>query len=172
MKKENEIKELEKLLKAEEIKNNNDIEQYNQEKEKERDYINSYIKSLDKKKKDEFTLIINRHPEKIYLKAIDEYESNKERQKKFFNQKNSNFDLILNRTKINKYCINAEKREEYTNTNKNKNNDLNNFNNKLRKSNNNNKSKEHNESKSYLHKKKLLIKITRGNSTGNEYKPP
>jgi len=44
--------------------------------------------------------------------------------------------LILNRTKINKYCINAEKREEYTNTNKNKNNDLNNFNNKLRTSNN------------------------------------
>ena len=50
MKKENEIKELEKLLKVEEIKNNNDIEQHNKEKEKERDYINSYIKTFDIKK--------------------------------------------------------------------------------------------------------------------------
>ena len=79
--------------------------------------------------------------------------------------------MVLNRTKINKYCINAEKREDYTNNNKNNNNDLNNFNNKLKTSNNNNKSKENNQSKSNFNKKKLLIKIARGNSTANEHKP-
>ena len=170
-KKENERKDLEKILKSEEIKNNNEMESHNKEKEKDREYIISYIKTLDKKKKEEFTPIIYRHPEKIYLKAIDEYEKNKESQKKINNQKNSNFDLILNRAKINKYCINAEKREEYTNINNNYTNDFNIHNNKLKTSNSNNKSKENKESKSNFHKKKLLIKLARGNSTANEHKP-
>ena len=39
----------------------------------------------------------------------------------------------------------------------------------MKTSNINNKSKENNESKSNFHKKKLLIKIARGNSTGNEH---
>ena len=154
------------MLQSEEIKNNNELEKQIKEKEKEREYLTSYINSLDKKKKEEFTPKIYRHPEKIYLKAINDYESNKKCLKKL-NQKNTNFDLILNRTKTNKFCINAEKREDYTNTNNN--NDANNFNNKLKTS-SNNKSKEHNESKSNFQKKKLLIKIARGNSTGNENK--
>ena len=79
--------------------------------------------------------------------------------------------MILNRAKINKYCINAEKREEYTNINNNYTNDFNNYNNKLKTSNSNNKSKENKESKSNFHKKKLLIKLARGNSTAYEHKP-
>ena len=64
--------------------------------------------------------MIYRHPEKVYLRAINNYQAHKEKLKKV-NQKNSNFDLILNRTKTNKYYINAENKdkEEHVNTNNN-----------------------------------------------------
>ena len=164
-----EKKELEKMLKLEEIKNNDNTKQ-NKEKEREKEYINSYINSLDKKKND-FTPMIYRHPEKVYLKAINDYEISKEKLKKN-NHKNVNFDLLLNRTKINKFFINAEKKEENLNTN----NNINNYNNKLKTSYINNNSNENNESKTNFKKKKLIIKIGRGysteNSNLNNYKSP
>ena len=142
------------MLKSEEIKNND-----NEKKDKEREFITSYINSLDKKKK-EFTPNIYRHPEKIYLKAINDYQTNKEKMKKLF-KKNGHFDLVLNRTKESKYYINAENKEEHTNTN------VNLSNNKLKSSFNNNN--EINVSKSNFQKKKLLIKLGRGYSTGNSH---
>ena len=160
-KRENERKELEKLLKQEEIKNNNDNKK-EKEKEKEKEYIISYINSLDKKRK-EFTPVIYKHPEKVYLKAINEYEMNREKMRKI-NHKNGKFDLILNRARANKYYINAENKEE--NFNKN-NNNITDYNNKLKSSFNNNSQSF--EKKNNFKKKKLLVKIGRDFSTGNSH---
>ena len=142
------------MLKSEEIKNND-----SEKKDKEREFITSYINSLDKKKK-EFTPNIYRHPEKIYLKAINDYQTNKEKMKKLF-KKNGHFDLVLNRTKESKFYINAENKEEHTTNN------VNISNNKLKSSLNNNNG--NNVSKSNFKKKKLLIKLGRGYSTGNSH---
>ena len=159
-KRENEKKELEKMLKLEEMKNNEN-EKKEKEKDKEREFIISYINSLDKKKK-EFTPMLYRHPEKMYLKAINDNETNRERLKKL-SQRNGQFDLILNRTKTNRCYINAENKEERLPTTGNI---CTNNNNQLRISFNNN---ENNESKTNFNKNKLLLKIKRGKSTGNSH---
>ena len=67
------------MLKSEEIKNS-DNEKQNKEKEKEKEFDTTFLNSLDKNKK-EFTPMIYRHPEKVYLRAINNYQAHKEKLK-------------------------------------------------------------------------------------------
>ena len=165
-KKENDIKESKEIKDnkiLEEIKNN---EHEKQNKDKEKEFIASYINSLDKRKND-FNPIIYRHPEKIYLKAINDYEINKEKMKKI-NHKAGQFNLILNRTKINKYFINSENKQENIHIKINNDKDKDKDKDKLKSNNNININNENNKSKNY-EKKKLLIKVGKSNLIENNY---
>ena len=93
------------------------------------------------KKSNDFTPIVYKHPENIYLKAISDYQNNKEKMKKY-NKKTGQFDLLLNRTRTNKFYIDAEKKEK-NNTEKG------NYNDKF-KTNDSNISSKNNQSKNSL----------------------
>jgi hypothetical protein len=159
-------KQLEEQSILEEIKNN---EFDKQNKYKEKDFYKTYLNSLQKrpnsfrqeyfKKSNDFTPIVYKHPENIYLKAISDYQNNKEKMKKY-NKKTGQFDLYLNRTRTNKFYIDAENKEK-NNTEKDNNNNNNNV---LKTSNSNLKS-----NNNQFKKKNLCINIMRGNSTKNNY---
>ena len=155
----------------EEIKNN-EFDKQN----KEKDYYKTYLNSLQKRptsfrpeyfsKTNDFTPYIYKHPENIYLKAISEYLHTKEKMKKY-NKKTGQFDLYLNRTRTNKFYIDADNK----NNNIIDNNNINNIN-ALKNSHSNLNSNSKNKNKNYIiKKKKIFININRGNSTKNYYHP-
>jgi hypothetical protein len=149
----------------EEIKNN-EFDKQNKEKDFYKTYLNSLQKRPNSFKKDfykkeyDFTPLVYKHPERIYLKAVNEYQNNKERMRQY-NKKTGLFDLYLNRTRTNKFYIDAEKKD--TNNNVENNNDKLKMNNSNMNTNNDNKDNQ-------FRKKNIYINITRGNSTGHPYK--
>jgi hypothetical protein len=98
---------------------------------------------------------------------VFEYNGNREKMKNY-NKRTGQFDMFLNRTRINKFYINANKEDN----NINYSNEKDNLNNKLKASNNSLSSKKgNNENKIGPYKKKnLFININRGNSIGNNYR--
>jgi hypothetical protein len=134
------------------------------------------MKSLDKrpnnkydkdflKKNNDFQPKIYKHPEKVYLKEVFEYNGNREKMRKY-NKRTGLFDMYLNRTRTNKFYINANKEEN----NINNNNEKENLNNRLKTSNNSLSSKKGNNESGQYKKKNLFINLNRGNSTGNNYR--
>ena len=145
----------------EEIKNN----EFDKQKEKEKDFFRTYLNSLQKRpisfknenfqKNADFTPLLYKHPENVYLKAVSEYQNNKEKMKKY-NKKTGQFDLYLNRSRKNKFVIVAEDKND------NKHNvDLNKI--RLKTSNSIANSKNKNN-------QNISINIFRGNSTKNNFK--
>ena len=163
-------KNAEEELIMEEMKNN---EFDKQNKDKEKDFYKIYLNSLQKRpnsfkqdlfKKDyDFTPLVYKHPEKIYLKAVSDYQNDKEKMKKY-NKKTGLFDLYLNRTRTNKFYIDAEKKENNNNID-NTQNKLKVSNSSISKNNNNN-----NTIDNQFKKKNIRINISRGNSTGFQNK--
>ena len=178
-KKEKEKKEIQKLINSNKRIKEEELmieEMKNEDKNKEKDFYKIYLNSLDRKpntkfgqeflmKNNDFQPIVYKHPENIYLKAVYEYKNNKEKLKNY-NKKTGLFDLYLNKTRTNKFYINANKEEN----NIKDNNAKDNLNNKLRTSNNSVSPSKYNiGNKSTQYKKKhLLLNINRGNSTGNK----
>ena len=150
----------------EEIKNN-EFDKQN----KEKDFYKAYLNSLQKRPNSfklinynrniEFTPNVYKHPENIYLRAIYDYQYNKEKMKKY-NKKTGQFDLYLNLNRTNKFYINDENKN-IDNLNNNDNNDSSNI---LKTNhsiiNSKNKNNKYN-------KKILCLNINRGNSTKNHY---
>ena len=177
-KKEKEKRDIQKLINSNKRIKEEELmmeEMKNEDKNKEKDFYKTYLNSLDRKpntkfgqefimKNNDFQPIVYKHPENIYLKAVYDYRSNKEKMKNY-NKKTGLFDLYLNKTRTNKFYINANKEEN----NINDNNDKDNLNNKLKTSNNSVSSNKYSiGSKSNQYKKKnLFLNINRGNSTGN-----
>ena len=158
---------------SEETKNNLFDKQMKEDKEKEfyRTYLNSLGKkpnnnfSLDYfKKNNEFKPIIYKHPENLYLKAVSDYRINKEKLKKY-NKKTGQYDLYLNRTRTNKFYINAQDKKD-TNID-----DKDSSYNKLKTSNNNLSSRNSSEIKNnnQYKKKNLYINVSKGSSSNNKF---
>ena len=174
-KKKEELKRLfrgrteDKLIK-EDIKNDDD----NKNVEFYKTYINNLeykkIKNQEQEEEDikkyyNFMPMINKHPENIYLKAISYYRINKERLKSY-NKKAGLFDIHLNRPRTNKFYINPENRE-----NSDVIDDKEEIINKMKTSSKNLHSRNNkNELKKFIfQKKKISLKIGRGNSTIYNY---
>jgi len=87
---------------------------------------------------------------------------------KKINHKVGQFNLILNRTKINKYFINSENKQENIHIKINNDKDKDKDKDKLKSNNNININNENNKSKNY-EKKKLLIKVGKSNLIENNY---
>jgi hypothetical protein len=144
----------------EEIKNN----EFDKQKEKERDFYKTYLNSLQKRpisfkneiypRNADFTPLLYKHPENVYLKAVSEYQNNKEKMKKY-NKKTGQFDLYLNRARKNKFVIVAEDKAD---------NKYNNDKSKIRLKTSNSNANSKNKSK-----KSLYLNTFRENSTKNKY---
>ena len=157
-------KSAEEELIMEEIKNN-EFDKQNKEKDFYKTYLNSLQKRPNSFKKDffkkdyDFTPLVYKHPEKIYLKAVYDYQSNQERMRQY-NRRTGLFDLYLNRRRTNKFYIDADKKDTNNNLDNNNNDKF-----KMNKSNMNTKNDSSNIGNQNK-KKTICINVSRGHSTG------
>ncbi len=96
--KEEEKIQMNEVEKKEEIKNNDDNQNKDRDKNKDKNYFKTFLNSLNKKSKN-FNPLLN-NPGDIYLKEIHQYQTYREKMKKY-NKKTGKFDIFINKTNSN-----------------------------------------------------------------------